>query len=61
MVTMQVTPTLRSMNQWNLYFSFLMVLTEGESVNLPFSPIQDGRSGEMQKDSFPSASFQQHF
>ena len=36
-VTIQVTSTLQSMNQWNLCFSILMVFTERESVDLPLA------------------------
>ena len=45
-VTIQVTSTLQSKKQWNLYFFLLMVFCQ-----FTFNPIQNGRRGEVQKGS----------
>ena len=48
-MTIQVTSTLQSINQLNLYFFILMVFTERESVSLPLALFRMG--GGVQKSS----------
>ena len=48
-VKTQVISTLQSMNQWNLLLSFLMVLTERESVNLPLALFRMGGGGSAKR------------
>ena len=48
-VKTQVISTLQSMNQWNLLLSFLMVLTERKSVNLPLALFRMGGGGSAKR------------
>ena len=57
-VTIQVTSTLQTMNQWKLYFTFLMVFTEQECVNSLSTLFRMGGGGSAKR--FPD-SFPQHF